>query len=68
MHQYLTRLFTTIHSRGDLEYDNAPHHPELETFPDHKHSDDEVVATEAPDLHDVLQEINGILYPAQTGE
>lgn len=122
MHQYLTRLFATIHSRGDLEievleldqpsateghirgrlrfydrsvlafeekvllrgrsivrleyryhyqradgtrvlrYDNAPHHPELPGFPQHVHRPDGVEPADAPDLSDVLREIDGYLY------
>lgn len=122
MHQDLTRLYTTIHSRGDLEvevldfdhpspteghvrgtlrfydgsrlvfeektlmrarhiekityryhyqhtdgtmvfrYDNAPHYPDLPNFPYHKHVGDRVEPAEAPDLHDVLAEVDGILY------
>ncbi len=50
--------------RGDLvfRYDNAPHHPELETYPEHKHVGSQVVAARRPDLADVLREIDDILY------
>ena len=46
-----------------FRYDNAPHHPELATHPHHKHSGENVVAAQAPDLSEVLQEIDTILYP-----
>ena len=53
-------------SDGDLvfRYDNAPHHPEIETFPHHKHveSDDNVIASQPPDMSEVLVEIDGVLY------
>jgi hypothetical protein len=47
-----------------FRYDNAPHHPEIETHPHHKHvgSDENVVATPPPDLSDVLSEIDEALY------
>ncbi len=47
-----------------FRYDNAPHHPEVETFPHHKHvgSDENVIAAQPPDLSDVLNEIDEIIY------
>ena len=47
-----------------FRYDNAPHHPEIETFPHHKHvgSDENVIAAQPPDLSDVLKEIDDTLY------
>lgn len=124
LHQYLSRLYATIYSRGEIEverfcvkqpsmlrgriagrlrfydgstlefeeilelqktrritkvyykyhyqhadgtlvfrYDNAPHHPEVPTFPDHLHIEDRVEAAEPPDLSDVLRKIDGLLYP-----
>jgi hypothetical protein len=44
-----------------LRYDNAPHHPEIPTHPQHKHIEDRIEAAEAPDLSDVLREIDQIL-------
>ena len=123
MHQYLTRIYATLYSRGDVEiqflyseqptrldgrvrgrlrfydgstltfeekvikrgrsierisyryhyqradgtlgfrYDNAPHHPEVLTFPDHIHIEGHVEAAEPPDLSEVLHRIDGLLYP-----
>ncbi|MGA9348698.1 MAG: DUF6516 family protein [Anaerolineae bacterium] len=123
MHQYLTRIYATLYSRGDVEiqflyseqptrldgrvrgrlrfydgstltfeekvikrgrsiekisyryhyqhadgtlgfrYDNAPHHPEVFTFPDHIHIEGRVEATEPPDLSEILRRIDGLLYP-----
>ncbi len=56
-------------SRIVFRYDNAPHHPEITTFPHHKHmlraeSGREVlVSATPPGLQDVLREIDGYLYP-----
>jgi len=44
-----------------LRYDNAPHHPELPTHPHHKHIGERVIAAEAPDLSQVLREIEQII-------
>lgn len=44
-----------------FRYDNAPHHQKLNlySFPDHKHdgSEDNITASNAPNLSDVLREI-----------
>ncbi|AFZ51092.1 toxin TumE [Dactylococcopsis salina] len=40
-----------------FRYDSTPHFPDLETFPDHKHLKDRVIASQKPDLSDVLQEV-----------
>lgn len=53
-------------SQGELifRYDNARHHPELPGFPEHKHvSGQKPEPSPAPDLTDVLREIDAILYP-----
>lgn len=46
-----------------FRYDNAPHHPEVSTFPDHIHIEGCVEATESPDLSEVLSKIDELLYP-----
>jgi len=48
-----------------FRYDDTAHHPELATFPQHKHIGDEatVVAATAPDLSAVLAEIAALLLP-----
>jgi hypothetical protein len=40
-----------------IRWDNAPHHPELDTFPDHKHFNGQVVATLELSLRDVFKVI-----------
>ncbi|WP_423224712.1 toxin-antitoxin system TumE family protein [Candidatus Amarolinea aalborgensis] len=45
-----------------FRYDNVPHHPEVKSFPHHKHVGDTVIASVPPDLSEVLREIDGILY------
>lgn len=40
-----------------FRYDNAPHHPEIATFPHHKHTADAVVEAIEPTLRDVLMEL-----------
>ena len=41
-----------------FRYDNAPHYPDLPTFPAHKHIGDAVFDAESPDLNEVLAEID----------
>ncbi len=40
-----------------LRWDNAPHHADLRTHPDHKHAGPEVVASHRVSVEDVLGEI-----------
>lgn len=46
-----------------FRYDNAPHHPEIRTYPHHKHSGprDELSAAHEPTLSHVLSEIGKLL-------
>ncbi len=44
-----------------LRYDDAPHHQEIETYPDHKHVTETTVASQRPSLLDVLNEIQRLL-------
>ena len=46
-----------------FRYDNAPHYPDLPGFPEHKHEGDDVISAPAPDLSEVLREVDGRLYP-----
>lgn len=50
-------------SRGTplFRYDNAKHHPELKTFPDHKHVRDKVFESALPDLADIIDEISALI-------
>ncbi len=49
---------------GELifRYDNAPHYPNLSTHPHHKHIGLTVAPTEAPDLSNVLHEIEQLIF------
>jgi hypothetical protein len=44
-----------------FRYDNTPHHPELSSFPHHKHVELKVIESSNPTLGDVLREIEFIL-------
>ena len=46
-----------------FRYDNAPHYPQLKTYPHHTHIGEEVFESQPPDLGDVLREIDALLYP-----
>lgn len=50
-----------------FRYDNVPHHPQVATYPHHKHIDiassvERVEAAQAPELLAVLREIETYLY------
>jgi len=40
-----------------FRYDNAPHHPEITTYPDHKHTGDDVLASSHPSIEEILLEV-----------
>jgi hypothetical protein len=44
-----------------LRYDSAPHHPDLPTFPHHKHVGNERLPAAEPTLRQVLNEVASLL-------
>jgi len=65
---YLEHLGYRYHFQGrdnDLifRYDNTPHFPGLETFPNHRHLPDKVLAANRPSVLEVLEEVNRLLAP-----
>ena len=62
----MRRIEFTFHYQSEdgaliFRYDDTAHYPDLPTFPFHKHTADGVIAAEAPDLADVLREIDALL-------
>ena len=57
--------YTYHYQRADrttiFRYDNAAHYRKIKSFPHHKHVGQKVEAADAPDLHEVLQEIDRLL-------
>jgi len=41
-----------------FRYDNAPHHPKVQSFPHHKHTTVEIKESEMPNIRDILSEIH----------
>ncbi len=46
-----------------FRYDSTPHFPNLPSFPHHKHLPDTVIATDKPDIAQVLQEASNLVIP-----
>ena len=44
-----------------FRYDNAPHYPDIDSFPHHKHSPDNVIPSSMPDIKDLMNEISAII-------
>jgi hypothetical protein len=44
-----------------FRYDNTPHYPDIETFPNHKHLPGNVIKSVKPSLLDVIKEIKVIM-------
>lgn len=51
-----------MNAEGDLifRYDNVPHHPELKSFPHHKHTQDKIFDAVEPSLILILTEIKNL--------
>jgi hypothetical protein len=47
-----------------FRYDNAPHYPNIPTYPHHKHVGSDVEAAQVPDLSEVLRQIEQIVFAA----
>lgn len=47
-----------------FRYDNAPHYPNIPTHPHHKHVGSTVEPAPAPDLNDVLHEVEQSIFAA----
>ncbi len=50
-----------VGSKRVLRYDNAPHHPEVETFPHHKHVGDRVEPLHSPSIEAFLEEAKNVV-------
>jgi len=48
-------------SRMIFRYDNAPHYPDIASFPHHKHSIDSVMPSSMPGIKDLLNEISAMI-------
>lgn len=44
-------------SEMEFRYDNSKHHPDIETFPHHKHTKKGIEPCEEPEIKDILSEI-----------
>lgn len=55
--------FHYINNQGQVvfRYDNAPHHPEISSFPHHKHTPDEISESTVPSLKNILNEISTVI-------
>jgi hypothetical protein len=59
--------FHYMNNRGDMlfRYDNAPHYPELSSFPNHKHIGNRTTPAAPPDLQTILNEISALLLKTE---
>ena len=48
-----------------FRYDNVPHHPDISTYPHHKHIGLNVEPAQPPDLSEVLREIELLIYDTE---
>jgi len=48
-----------------FRYDNAPHHPGIDSFPHHKHTPGRVLPSSLPAVKDLLNEISAMILRKQ---
>lgn len=68
--EQLVKLRYAYHYQNNVgevvfRYDNAPHYPDIITFPHHKHVGPAVEPANVPDLGEVLREIEQLLFDAE---
>lgn len=51
--------------RPIFRYDNAPHYPNIHTYPHHKHTGSTVEPSQIPDLSDLLREIEQLIFKTE---
>lgn len=58
--QWISYRYHYQDSAGNLifRYDNAPHHPETKTHPEHKHLFNKILDSPHPNIKAVLNEVN----------
>lgn len=44
-----------------FRYDNAPHHQDVATFPNHKHLPDKIIESNVPNIEQILLEIKELI-------
>jgi hypothetical protein len=55
--------FHYMNKQGQMlfRYDNAPHHPELSSFPDHKHIENSTIPASPRGFKDIFNEITAMI-------
>ncbi len=53
--------YRNINNEMIFRYDNAPHHQNVDTFPDHKHTGEKIIKSKKTDIYGVLSEIKSYL-------
>ena len=48
-----------------FRYDNAPHYPNIFTYPHHKHVGSNVESAQVPDFSEILREIEMMIFNAE---
>lgn len=56
-----------MNSENEMQfrYDNTKHHPNISTFPHHKHTPNGIVESKEPEISDVLSEIESAVIKSE---
>ncbi len=62
---YLSYRYHYQKADGNIvfRYDNCPHHPEIATYPEHKHVSNLIISAKRPSIEEMLSEIKRITKP-----
>lgn len=57
--KYLSYRYHYQKADGSIifRYDNCPHHPEIATYPEHKHAGNSIISDRRPSIEQILLEI-----------
>ena len=51
-----------------FRYDNSPHHPEIDSYPHHKHTPGEIRPSNIPSIQDILNEISAMILRSKLND
>jgi hypothetical protein len=58
--------YMTTDGQMIFRYDNAPHYPDISTFPHHKHTSGKIIPASMPAITDLLNEISAMILRKQS--
>ncbi len=62
-HAWIAKICVSRIKRSELivRWDSAPHHRQIKTFPNHKHSKEEVLESKEVEIEEILKELERMI-------